>query len=227
MSENIKKYPRTYHLTFSEGCSSDDKMLDSDDYFLTDEIVITSKLDGSNFCMTNKECFARSHSGPPTHKSFDWVKAFHSQNKYLIPDNLVIYAEYLFAKHSIHYTNLPHYLTLFNVLDLDRNVWLSWDDVEALSQKINIPTVPVLFRGSITHDDELKELCNSLMKKKEFQTDEREGLVIRSVKEFNNDTITFSISTGKIVRANHVQTSEHWKDQAIIKNKLKLPNSGT
>jgi hypothetical protein len=220
MSEKIKKYPRTFHLTFSKGCTNDDKMLDSDDYFIGEEIILTSKLDGSNFCMTNSECFARTHSGPPTHKSFDLAKSIHSQIKFFIPDNFAIFSEYLFAKHSIHYRNLPHYLAIFNILDFDRNVWLSWNDVEMWSGKINVPTVPVLFRGLVKTNYELQELCLSFMGEKEFQIDEREGIVIRLSKEFDN--INFDFSTGKMVRANHVQTSDHWKDQEIIRNKLKI-----
>lgn len=220
MIKSVSKYPRTYHLTFSEGCTSDDKMLDNDDHFLNKEIVITSKLDGSNFCMTNQQCFARSHNSPPTHPSFDWVKAFHYQNKYLIPDNLAIYSEYLFAKHSIHYYNLPHYLAIFNIIDLNKNIWLSWDDVVNFSKQINIPTVPILFRGIIKNHKELKKICFHLMKEKEFQTNEREGIVVRAAEAFDDGD--FSISIAKMVRINHVQTSEHWKDQIIIKNKLKI-----
>jgi hypothetical protein len=219
MSEKIKKYPRTFHLTFSEGCTSDDKMLDSNDYFLGEEVIISSKLDGSNFCMTNKECFARSHNGPPKHKSFDWAKSFHNQVKHLIPDDLVVYAEYVFAKHSIHYSNLPHYLFIFNILDIASDKWLSWNNVEMWSEKFSIPTVPVLFKGVIDNDYDLKKICISFMKEKEFQTDVREGIVIRVAKQFDNKEFDFSI--GKIVRANHVQTDEHWKNQEIIRNKLK------
>jgi hypothetical protein len=220
MPENIKKYPRTFHLSFSKGCTNDDKMLDTDDYFLHKEIIITSKLDGSNFCITNKECFARSHNGPPTHKSFDWAKAFHNQIKFTIPDNLIIYAEYLFAKHSIHYNNLPHYLFVFNILDLDKNEWLSWKNLEKISQQLSIPTVPILYKGIISSNKDLQNLCLSLMKEKEFEDNEREGVVIRTIDSFKEKDFDFSI--GKMVRFNHVQTSDHWKHQEIVKNKLKI-----
>ena len=122
------------------------------------------KLDGSNFCMTNQECFARSHNGPPTHQSFDWAKAFHNQVRFSIPNNLAIYAEYCFAKHSIHYTKLPHYLYIFNVLNLDKNEWLSWQDVENIAQELLVPTVPVLYKGMVASDMELQNLCQNLIK---------------------------------------------------------------
>jgi hypothetical protein len=48
----------------------------------------------------------------------------------------------------------------------------------------------------------------------------REGVVIRKADSFEGKD--FSNSVMKWVRSNHVQTSEHWKDQEIIKNKLKM-----
>jgi len=215
----IPKYGRTFHLTFSEGSTSDDKRLDNNNHFLGTEVVMTAKIDGSNFCITSDVCFARSHSGPPTHPSFDWAKSFHSQIKYLIPNNLAIYAEYIFAQHSISYENLPHYLAMFNILDLDRNVWLSWDEVELWSQELEIPTAPVLFRGVINTEKELEAMCKSFMKEKEFGVNEREGVVIRLAGEFSDGD--FAKSIGKMVRKNHVNTDDHWAHQEIVKNKLK------
>jgi hypothetical protein len=46
----------------------------------------------------------------------------------------------------------------------------------------------------------------------------REGVVARVQDEFLE--IDFPNNVLKCVRANHVQTSEHWKDQEIVKNKL-------
>lgn len=218
--KHIEKYPRTYHLAFSEGCTNDDKMLNDNNIFLNNNIVITSKLDGSNFGFTNSECFARSHNGPPTHKSFDWAKSYHNQIKYMVPEGLVVYAEYLFAKHSIHYTCLPNYICIFNVLDMNTDEWLSWDDVEGISAILNIPTVPLLFDGVFKTNKELEIKCSLLMKEKEFLADEREGIVIRLKQSFKN--CDFGKSVAKAVRPSHVQTDEHWSHQEIIKNKVKI-----
>ena len=62
------KYPRTYHLPWSPGATSDDKKL-SPDWFSADgwagkEIVITEKLDGENTAFQNGDVFSRSHSVP-------------------------------------------------------------------------------------------------------------------------------------------------------------------
>lgn len=220
MSPNNYKYPRTSHLTFSPGGTSDDKKLDSNSYLINKEIIISSKLDGSNFCFTNKECFARSHSGPPKHKSFDMAKSIHYQIKTSIPNDLFIYSEYLFAKHSIYYTQLPSYLFIFNILDIKQNIWLSWDDIEKISTQFDIPTVPVLFRGKFLKEIELENMINMLSSQKEFNIDEREGVVVRAANSITAEN--FSTSCAKWVRAGHVTTDDHWRFKEIVRNKLAL-----
>jgi RNA ligase len=207
-------------MTFSPGCSSDDKMLDNNNYFLNCQIILTEKLDGSNFCFTKDACFARSHAGSPTHKSFDFAKSIHSNIKFSIPENYFVFAEYCFAQHSIFYDRLDHYLHIFAIYNQQDNSWLSWKNIKEFSEAINIPTVPVLFEGIFSSEKDLINKCDSLMKEKSIYGEQREGIVISVTEPFANDY--FWKSKGKVVRANHVQTSEHWKDQEIIKNKLIL-----
>ena len=49
------KYPRTYHLPFSPGFTSDDKVLKDDSYFRGKEIVVTEKMDGENVSIYQKK----------------------------------------------------------------------------------------------------------------------------------------------------------------------------
>lgn len=209
------KYFRTYHLPFSKGSTSDDKMLKSCEHFIKRDIVITAKLDGSNVCLSRNNLFARSHSGPPSHPSFDWLKAFHSQMCNDIPEDIDLYGEYLFAKHSIEYKNLPGYLFLFNIRN--SNCWFSWEDVEDYSELLDIPTAPVLFKGQVSSEKSLEELISNLMDGKEFEVNQREGVVVRLDGSFNDP----NISVAKAVRANHVTTLDHWAHQEIVKNILK------
>lgn len=224
------KYGRTFHLTFSN-CSNDDKMLEDNSYFLNKEIVISSKLDGSNLFMSKKDVFARSHSGAPKHPSFDLAKQYHSKYGYKLWDNIHLYLEYLLAKHNIHYSNLPSYFNLFAVFNTADNTWFSWDDVEMTAKIMNthyeekpeewLKTVPVLFRGIIKTEKELEILVLSLAEEKEFGVDEREGIVIRVAEEFHKDD--FSKSVAKYVKKSFTDSigDEHWKHKQIVKNKLK------
>jgi hypothetical protein len=85
---------------------------------------------------------------------------------------------------------------------------------------LEVPTVPELYSGKVSSQKELKELVDSLMIEPSKCGGIREGVVVRIQEEFTDSA--FSKCVMKNVRANHVQTSEHWKDQEIIRNKLKL-----
>lgn len=47
------KYPRTFHLDFSPGVSNDDKVIESYDDMIDDEIIVTTKMDGENCLISN------------------------------------------------------------------------------------------------------------------------------------------------------------------------------
>ena len=99
--------------------------------------------------------------------------------------------------------------------------WYSWEDVENFALLYNLETVPVLYKGVVASEKELKELVESFMNQPSKCGGIREGVVVRVYDQFIDES--FSNCVMKCVRANHVQTSEHWKDQEIIKNKLASP----
>lgn len=49
------------------------------------------------------------------HISRDWLAQFHSSIAYNIPEGWRICGEYLYAKHSIFYENLPSYFLGFSI----------------------------------------------------------------------------------------------------------------
>jgi hypothetical protein len=224
---NSPKYNRTLHLPWSPGGTSDDKRAKDAGIFCDRlEIVITEKMDGSNTSLEKDGCFARTHQTAPKHESFNGLKAFHASVKYKIPKGIQLFGEWCYAKHSISYEELPGYFMLFNVRDnlnkdsgMIKPRWLSWDEVETWAKEIGVPTVPVLYRGRLTPKDDFKGLTDSLMNQPSVCGGIREGVVVRLASAFYDNV--FDICIMKCVRANHVQTDEHWKDQEIIKNKLK------
>lgn len=221
------KYNRTMHVPWSPGASNDDKIATSIDNLIKTPIIITEKMDGSNTSLESEGCYARTHSGAPTHPSFDALKAFHATIKYKIPGGTQLFGEWCYARHSIDYGELPGYFLLFNVRYLNPIVplWAPWEDVEMWAEEIGVPTVPVLLKSSAGSDRELENITNKLMNNPSLCGGIREGVVIRIQQGFSENN--FSSCVMKCVRANHVQTTEHWKDQTIIRNKLKLPNAGT
>lgn len=227
MNTTSPKYNRTFHFPWSPGATNDDKITTSVDNLIGKPIVITEKIDGSNASLEAAGCFARTHSGPPTHPSFDGLKALHAQIRYKIPEGIQLFGEWCYALHSIAYSELPHYFMLFNVreigIETDQNlhaIWYSWEEVEMWAGEIGVPTVPVLFKGQVSSEKELKTLIDSFMNQPSACGGIREGVVARVQSEFDEND--FDSNVLKCVRANHVQTSEHWKDQEIVRNKLKI-----
>lgn len=214
------KYPRTYHVPWSLGATSDDKIAKSINQLIGQPIVITEKIDGSNSSLEKEGCFARTHSGPPTHSSFDNLKSLHANIKYKIPDNVQLFGENVFAVHSIEYNELPGYFLLFNVRDLNSMMWSSWEEVELWAQEIEVSTVPVLFKGVVSSEKELQKLTESFMIQPSQCGGIIEGIVVRLSESFHNDN--FSNCVAKMVRQNHVTTDTHWAHKEVVKNKLKI-----
>ena len=60
-------------------------------------------------------------------------------------DSLALFGENMFGIHSIEYDNLESFFYLFGVRRHHDGAWLSWDDVVAIANELEIPTVPLLY----------------------------------------------------------------------------------
>jgi hypothetical protein len=212
------KYPRTKHLPFSASMTDDDKVIESLDAFQNERIIITIKMDGENTTMYRDFIHARSiDSG--YHESRTWVKNLHSQIAYKIPKGWRVCGENLYAKHSIHYKNLPSYFMIYSIWD-NENVCLDWEMVETWADTLGIPTAPVIYEG-LFDEQRLQDLAvfGFDVYKGTYNGDECEGYVVRVKRAF--DYNQFGNCVAKYVRENHVQTDEHWKDKPVIKNLLR------
>jgi len=204
----MKKYPRTAHVPFSPGCSSNDKIHQNIDFFEGKEIVITEKMDGENTTMMNDCIHARSlDSGD--HPSRHWVKGMWGEIKHEIPDDWKICGENLYAKHSLAYKNLSSYFLVFSIWD-ENDICLSWDDTVTYSEFLSLETVPVLWRGIYNKD---------FVENFKINTEIQEGFVIRIADSFPFKD--FEKSVAKWVREGHVTTEDHWMFKKIVPNELK------
>lgn len=207
------KYPRTYHLPFSPGATSDDKRLQDGwfDYYQGKEVVFTEKLDGENTAMTHYDVFARSHGAPTrspwSRNLWDPSDGLYWKIKQYIGPNETIYGENLYGEHSIHYDCLTHYWHMFAAND--GNMWYSWGQVVEFADILGVPHVPMLHHCVLNHEEEVKEIIDELMEHTSFYGRcGREGVVMRLVDSF--PITEFPHCVCKYVRANHVQTNEHW-----------------
>lgn len=205
------KYPRTHHLPWSPGIHSDDRIMRSLNHFEGKRVIVTEKMDGENTTLYRDYTHARSVDGR-SHPSRNWVKQFWSTFAGDIPEGWRICGENLFAKHSIHYRNLPTYFMGFSIWN-ERNICLDWDSTQQWFELLGIQSVPVIYDG-IYDESTIKKLWNN-----DFR-EECEGYVIRLAENLHYGE--FKDKVGKFVREGHIQTVQHWMHgQPIEPNKLR------
>jgi hypothetical protein len=96
---------------------------------------------------------SRGHflTGGPREKHFallkTWASCHQRRLHELIGERYVLYGEWVYAKHTIFYDALPHYLLEFDLLDRDTGVFLDTPSRDALLDRALVPAVPVLYRG--------------------------------------------------------------------------------
>jgi len=203
-----RKYPRTKHVMWSPGKTSDDKMHDDLKFFEGKEIVITEKMDGENTTLSNEYIHARSLDSAD-HPSRHWVKGLWGKLKHDIPEDWKICGENLYATHSLHYTNLPSYFMVFSIWD-ENGVCLSIDDTLLICKYLGLEHAPILWRGIYNEE---------FVKNFKVNTEIQEGYVIRLADSFTFEE--FDTSVAKFVRKGHVTTEDHWMYKKIVPNELK------
>lgn len=241
------KYPSTRHLPFSNVGDQDDTYHRSVETFLDVPLVVTQKADGSNaMLIKDLENPVRARNGKKAdHKSFShlkeiyWNSNIHSR----MPENIQVFGEWLYAKHSIHYgcdcdtecedvgPNLTDmvdgdygektYFQVFGAYNMEYDTWLSWSATEKIAESLGFPTVPVL---KLSKSDEAmysnqNVFYDDIYKMAKSVIDRGgEGLVVRSKYPFYYGE--FGERLGKYVRKNHVKTDKHWEFQEIVQNQL-------
>lgn len=208
MNTKRYKYPKTFHLPWSPGTSRDDKIQANTDSFTGKEVVVSLKMDGENTTIY-KDCFHARSIDSSYHETRTWVARLHSNISIFMEDGVRICGENLYAKHSIHYEDLSSYFYIFSIWKDD--LCLSWDHTQGMCGKLGLVTVPVIYSGIFDK--------NKIDKSFQNYAKNHEGYVVRLAESFNLNQ--FNISVAKYVRENHVQTSDHWMNSKIIKNKLK------
>lgn len=205
------KYPRTSHLPWSPGVTSDDKIItDLSALEKADNVIVTEKMDGENTTIYNDgSCHARSLESS-SHPSRTWMKRMAASWASAFPDNIRVCGENVFAQHSIAYANLHSYFYGFAIWDND--VLLSWAGTAYWFDVLHMTHVPVLYMGkfNVTAIDQAF---------RDYSANRAvEGYVVRVADRIK--AADFSTHVAKFVRSNHVQTDEHWMTKAVIKNKL-------
>jgi len=205
------KYPRTPHLPWSPGATSDDKILRDLSVFEGRHVIVTEKMDGENTtCYPDGYLHARSPDGDD-HPSRAWAKRFWAERAHLLPEGWRLCAENLAAVHSIRYERLPGYLLGLSIWT-GEDLCLSWDDTRRWFDTLGVPYPPLLFEGLFDR----RAIASLHVPHRDDAT--REGYVVRLAEAFPMDA--FGRSVAKYVRRGHVRTDQHWMHGAWTPNGL-------
>ncbi|HUS35933.1 MAG TPA: RNA ligase family protein [Verrucomicrobiae bacterium] len=233
--DNFVKYPRTPHLFGSKG-TDDDKYLDrkSSLAFIADRsLIVEEKIDGTNvgIHLTSSgrmvlQC--RGHEiTEGMHPQYDLFKQWSAVRRpvleELLADQFILFGEWLYARHSVHYRALPHYFFEFDIYDKVAGGFLDLERRLEMIRPRGIETVPVIHRGAASLE-KLQELIGRSAFGSQFEnpmsgrTDNlMEGLYLRT------EADGWVTGRAKMVRPEFVEKvkqSEHWQHQKMIPNEL-------
>lgn len=162
----IYTYPHAYHLTGS-GIQRGDEELDVIGFneLAGRHLVVEEKMDGANSAVgftTDGRLLLQSRghylTGGPHEQQFHIFKAWgnHYSGELwdVLGDRYVMYGEWLYAKHTVFYTDLPHYFLEFDVYDTTTGVFLSTERRRELLRATSF-VVPV----RVLHDGDLPSLA--------------------------------------------------------------------
>ncbi len=233
--DDFIKYPRTPHLFGSKG-TDDDKHLgrkESEVFIADPSLIVEEKIDGTNvgihFTTRGRMVLqCRGHEiTEGMHPQYDLFKQWTSVKRPVLETMLgsrfILYGEWLYAKHSVHYRALPHYFFEFDLYDKDAAQFLDLATRLQMLDGTGLHTVPVLHRGPATAD-ELRALIGPSAFDSAFDHPVTgrtarlmEGLYVRTEADGH---VT---GRAKMVRPEFVEKvkqSDHWQHQAMVPNQL-------
>ena len=127
--DQIYKYPRTRHLEGSRKQSGDEDLKNVAFSEIEGKYLVwEEKVDGANCGISfdrNGKMYLQSRghflNGGYGEKQFDlfklWAGCFEEKLHGLLGDRYVLYGEWLYAKHTVFYDQLPHYFMEFDIFD--------------------------------------------------------------------------------------------------------------
>lgn len=221
----IVKYPRTPHIHGSRLQPGDEDLLMVAMESLQDlPLVVEEKVDGSNSGISfdpegNLLLQSRGHilSGGPRERQFDLFKRWASHHvawfRQCLGSRYILYGEWLFARHTIAYDQLPHYFLEFDILDRDAGQFLSTERRRQMLAGGPVVSVPVLATGA------------------KIQLSKHLGLSTCSTREAKEGLYLKHEENGQVLgRYKYVQpafrqaveaSGEHWMDRPIEPNMLR------
>ncbi|KAI4842859.1 hypothetical protein E4T45_08877 [Aureobasidium sp. EXF-8846] len=230
----IYKFPRTRHLFNIGSATRDDLILSSSDAeaFLQSSdpsttVVVEEKVDGANlgisldssgaFRVQNRSHYVNSKSHAQFKKLDKWLEDHYEGLSTVLdakssqPGRWILYGEWLFAKHSIHYTNLPDLFLAFDLFDTETGSFLSREVLSERLKDTNIHQVKVVDMEKL---DEQFLLDIVRTRQSSYYEGVVEGVYLRRQKDGK------TIDRAKIVRSDFIAGDEHWNRRGVTPNTM-------
>lgn len=233
------KYPRTLHLEGSKGIKEPDALPLSS--IAGKHLVIEEKMDGSMVSLSfdrSGTLYIRHRNQEATGSEFDLLKSWTASIEMdlldMLEDRYVMYGEWLFAKHTIFYDQLPHYFLEYDVYDRRNNTWLDITNRNILLDRRHITSAKILLSEKTSVSDIAKFIgpstyISSIVKENSLmnspiilkETDltglmeglyikvEEDGQVVGRYKYIRKEFLDVILNSGT-----------HWKDRPMIINQL-------
>ncbi|KAI6656485.1 DNA ligase III [Oopsacas minuta] len=251
--DSISKFPRTKHLfAVGKGVSRDDLLMDKgeENLFYTDPktpdsrvVSIEEKIDGANLGISIAKdyrllCQNRSHYVTSvTHKQFSpldsWVQD-HSAELFEIlePERHILFGEWVYAKHSIHYNQLPSYFIAFDLYDRKERRFYSRRERNKVLNQTTIPCVPLIQEQPLANQKDILNLLKA--QQSQYYPGPIEGVYLRidedspfsnpaKILKLKDSGIHFNSLRGKVVREEFLTgIEEQWTRQAFTKNVVRF-----
>ena len=256
MDFNIKKFPRTPHLEGSRLQPGDEDLSQIPfSEILGKNIVVEEKIDGANSAISftdGKQLLIQSRGhylvGGYRERHYNLLKQWANVHREELFSALgcryVMFGEWMYAKHTIFYDELPHYFVEFDIYDRQRGVFLDTDSRKAITQKLPIVhSVPVLARGVFSN----KKQILSLLGQSKYISNNHLQVLAQTAKRLNLNVDLQLAQTDpsttmeglyikveqdgivesrvKFVRASFLQcvaqSQSHWQSRPIVPNKVK------
>lgn len=189
------RYPRTHTLPWSESLGEGDLVMSSLSRLSGRRVVATEKMDGENISLYRDFIHSRSVR-PSSHPTRVWLDDYWKSRQSDIPAGWRVCGEYLYARHTIGYSNLKSYFLGFSVWT-DENECLSWDDTLEFFARRDILPVRVLFDDEYDHDA-MRQIWPRAGSR------DSEGYVLRTASQFHYRD--FRRCVGKFIRSGYFQS---------------------
>lgn len=223
MSSDFVKFPTTPHLLWlATAAPREDKVLSRTeaDAFLSQSVIVEEKVDGANLGISfdahgnllaqNRGNLVERGTKGQFAPLWPWLSGRESNLFDALEDRLILFGEWCYARHSIHYTRLTDFFLVFDVYDKHELRFMSSLRRDEIVGELKLSTVPRVNTGVFS----LGEIPN-LIGWSSLYDGPMEGIYLRQ------ENSNWLIQRAKVVRAEFVEKiGEHWSKQSALPNRL-------